>query len=74
MKGISLFSSAGIAETYFDELNIDIQVANDIEKKRCDFYKHMYPNADVIFGDIQNKEEEDLVIDFYEKNLKLNYN
>lgn len=33
LKGVSLFSSAGIAETYFNDINIQIQVANEIDKK-----------------------------------------
>ena len=32
MKGVSLFSSAGIAEAYFEEIGLNIQVANEIEK------------------------------------------
>ena len=35
MKGLSMFSSAGIAETYFKENNIDIVVASELIEKRC---------------------------------------
>ena len=31
MKGVSLFSSAGIAELYFEKININIQIANELE-------------------------------------------
>ena len=54
MIGISMFSSAGIAETYLDKLNIDIALANEIMKDRADYYCHFYPNVDMVVGDIMS--------------------
>lgn len=54
MTGISMFSSAGIAETYLDKLNIDIVLANEIMKDRADYYCHFYPNVDMVVGDIMS--------------------
>ena len=54
--GISLFSSAGIGELYFNDINIDIVVANELIPKRAELYKHAYSNANVIVGDICNKK------------------
>lgn len=54
LKGVSLFSSGGIAETYYNDINIDIVVANELLQKRVDFYKHFYSQADVVCGDIQD--------------------
>ena len=34
INGASMFSSAGIAETYFKEANINIKVANELIEKR----------------------------------------
>ena len=54
MKGISLFSSAGIGEMYIKDLGIDIIVANEIDKKRCELYKYFHPESEMINGDIQD--------------------
>lgn len=55
MKGVSLFCSAGIAETYFKESGIDIVVANELIKKRCDLHSWLYPDCNTICGDITDK-------------------
>jgi len=52
MNGITLFSSAGIGETYFKESGINILVANEIIKKRADLYQHIYPETKMVCGDI----------------------
>ena len=53
-----MFSSAGIAETYFKKAGIDIVVANELLQKRGDFYQKMYPASKMIVGDIKEKKEE----------------
>ena len=58
IKGASMFSSAGIAETYFKKAGIDIIVANELLPKRGDFYQKMYPTSKMIVGDIKEKKEE----------------
>ena len=52
LKGVSLFSSAGIGEAYLKEAGIDIIAANEFLKDRVNLYKELYPKANVIFGDI----------------------
>lgn len=54
IKGLSLFSNVGIAEAYFEEIGIDIKIANEIDEKRAKFYSHLYPNTNMICGDITN--------------------
>lgn len=56
INGASLFSSAGIAETYFDEASIDIKVANELLPKRAELYKFLHKKTKMICGDITNKE------------------
>lgn len=56
MTGISMFSSAGIAETYISELGIDIKLANEIVADRVRYYRHFYPDVDVVNGDIQDEK------------------
>lgn len=54
MKGASMFSSAGIAETYFKKAGLEIVVANEILEKRGKFYQEMYPKSKMIIGDIRD--------------------
>ena len=54
MKGLSLFANVGVAETYLQECGIDIVLANEIDKKRADFYTHVHPSTEMIVGDITN--------------------
>lgn len=54
LKGISLFSNVGVAEAYMERNNIDIVIANELEEDRAKFYKHLYPNTDMIIGDIRD--------------------
>lgn len=51
LKGLSIFSSAGLGETYIDKF-IDIKVANELLKPRSKLYSHFYPNVNMINGDI----------------------
>ena len=62
LKGLSLFANVGVAETYLEELGIEILVANELELKRAEFYSHLYPNANMIIGDITSKDISDKVI------------
>ena len=52
MVGASLFSSAGIAETYFEEVGINIVAANELVQERADLYQALYPNSKMIAGSI----------------------
>lgn len=56
MKGISLFSSAGIAEVYFKKCNIDIVGAIELLPKRAELHRWLYPNCEMICGDITNEK------------------
>lgn len=63
LKGISLFSSAGIGETYLKDVGIDIKVANELLSKRADLYKAINPETTVICGDITNNDIFDRIIE-----------
>ncbi|MBQ8565787.1 MAG: DNA cytosine methyltransferase [Bacteroidaceae bacterium] len=56
MKGLSLFSSAGIGETYLSEVGIDIIVANELIEKRANLHSQLFPTCNTICGDITNKK------------------
>lgn len=52
INGISLFSNVGIDELYFKEYGINIVLSNELISKRCQFYNYIYPNVEVVCGDI----------------------
>ena len=54
-KALSLFSSAGIAETYFDKHGIEVKVAAELLAERVKLYKHLYPNVNVFQGDLTDE-------------------
>lgn len=54
LNGLSLFANVGIAETYLKDVGVDIVVANELLEERAKFYQHLYPDCDMICGDIQN--------------------
>lgn len=56
ISAISLFSSAGIGEAFFDSLNINVVVSNELLKDRADLYQKIYPQTKMICGDILLEE------------------
>lgn len=52
LTGLSLFASAGIGETYFKDVGIDIKVANELLEKRANLYRAINPETTVVCGDI----------------------
>ncbi len=63
MTGLSLFSGAGIGETYLSRIGVNIIVANEINPKRAELYRHLYPNCKMICGDITDKEIYNSIIE-----------
>ena len=55
LNGLSLFANVGIAETYLSEVGINVVVANELLEPRAKFYKHLYPNCNMVVGDITEK-------------------
>mgnify|MGYP003291762265 CR=1 FL=1 len=55
MKGISLFSSAGIAETYLKDCGIEMVCACELLQRRAELHKWLYPDCEMVCGDITNE-------------------
>ena len=53
---LSLFASAGVAETYFAEHGVKVKVASELLKERVDIYRHLYPDVQIYQGDFTNPE------------------
>ena len=56
MNGLSLFANVGIAETYLKEVGVEIVVANELLDERARFYQHVYPECEMICGDITDPQ------------------
>lgn len=63
IKILSMFSSAGISETYFDDIGIDVCVANELVPERADYYKMLHPKTQMIQGDITDPQIYSAVIE-----------
>ena len=62
IKGLSLFSNVGVSEALLDETHAEIIIANEIDTKRCKFYKNIYPETKVICGDVREVEVYNSII------------
>jgi DNA (cytosine-5)-methyltransferase 1 len=66
--GISLFSNVGIDEFYLKDYGIKIKVANELLENRSKFYSHVYPDVDMVCGDITNQDIFNSLIFKYNQN------
>ena len=62
LKGLSLFSNVGIAEAYFEQIGLDILIANELIEKRAKFYSDVYPHSEMIVGDITDDELRNKIV------------
>lgn len=63
LTGLSLFANVGVAEAYMKELDINIVIANEIDKDRAKFYQDIYSDTHMICGDITNEKVRQQIID-----------
>lgn len=63
IKGLSLFANVGIAEAMFNEIGVEILLANEIDERRARFYSEVYPDAEMICGDITDDSVRDHIVD-----------
>ena len=56
LRALSLFANVGIAETYLSDVGVDVLVANELLEERVRFYKHLYPEVNMIQGDITSSK------------------
>lgn len=69
LKGLSLFSCAGIAEHFLQDLGIDIIAANELIKERADLYQYLYPKTKMICGDILSNEIFEQIVEATPKKI-----
>lgn len=69
MTGTSLFSSAGISETYLEEIGLNITVANELIVERANLYQAIYPKSKMIAGNILDNNIFKSILDNSADNL-----
>lgn len=52
IKALSLFANVGVAESYLQDVGVEVVIANELIEKRARFYRHLYPKVNMINGDI----------------------
>ena len=62
MNALSLFANVGLAETYLGKMGVNVVVANELIEERARFYSHLYPECDMVIGDITKPKVFNLVI------------
>lgn len=55
MRALSLFANIGIAEAYLKSIGVDVVVANEFIEKRAELYQKIYPESEMICGDVTNE-------------------
>lgn len=56
MKVLSLFANIGVAEAYLRGLGIEVSVANELIERRAKLYSEIYPETEMISGDITDSK------------------
>ncbi len=61
--GLSLFANVGVAEAYFKDIGIDVVLANELVSERASFYSAVYPETEMICGDITDDSVRDTIVE-----------
>ena len=70
LTGLSLFSNVGVAEAYFEQIGVDIVLANELLPERARFYADVYKHTEMICGDICDETIRTGIVDSaIEKNV-----
>lgn len=62
LNGLSLFANVGVAEAYMKSIGVDIVLANELLPERAAFYSAVYPETEMVCGDITNSEVSEKII------------
>ncbi len=69
---MSLFANIGVAEAYFEELGVNVTVANELVRRRAVLYQKIYPHTKMVCGDIfSDAIQEQLIGIAKETNVEL---
>lgn len=62
IRCLSLFANVGIAEAMFSDVGVKVVIANELIEERARFYSEVYPETQMICGDITNEEVRDRIV------------
>lgn len=62
LKALSLFANIGVAEAYLKEIGIDVVLANELVERRAALYSKIYPETNMICGDITKQNTFDDIV------------
>lgn len=68
VNALSLFANVGIAETYLNEVGVNVVVANELLADRARFYSHIYPECHMIVGDVKDASIKEQIVSLSQKN------
>lgn len=73
MRILSLFANIGVAEARLNELDdVQVVVANELEKRRASLYQQLYPESHMICGDIlDNKTYDEIIKESIERGVDI---
>ncbi len=72
LRGLSLFSNVGVAEVGLEQVeNFSMLYANELDPKRCEFYRYVHPHTEVVEGDLTDDSIRDIIV---EKSLSAGIN
>ncbi|MCD8236959.1 MAG: DNA cytosine methyltransferase [Prevotellaceae bacterium] len=73
LRGLSLFSNVGVAESGIDDnKDVEILLANELDSKRCRFYTCVHPKTEMIEGDITDESLRTSIVE-RAKELHVNF-
>lgn len=55
MRAMSLFANIGVAEAYLEKIGVNVVLANELVERRARLYSTIYPDTEMICGDITNE-------------------
>ena len=61
MKALSLFANIGVAEAYLKDIGINVVVANELIERRAKLYSQIYPNTQMVCGDITDDQVFEII-------------
>lgn len=67
-KVLSLFANIGVAEAMLKDIGISVSVANELVERRAKLYQEIYPETNMICGDIIDKKTYTSIIDLSKRN------
>lgn len=67
MNVVSLFANIGIGEAYLKSLGFNVVAANELEPRRVEIYRQIYPDTNMICGDITDKKVYSSILKACEK-------